>query len=171
MANIVKFINSAPKINFTRAFRRQIYTLDLAAILLVYIDTNQLSDKEPIKQAENAAIDAFKAINPYFPNIPISSRDEKRFKRQEIKIKDLLSECKIDERSITPDIINAILWLMEKAAAGAKKGKNGKLTQVWDTLLKNFNDILEQIDPDLSNEKWGRLGFKLAEKLEIAMEV
>ena len=171
MANTVKFTNNAPKINFTRAFRQQIYTLDLAAVLLIHINQNQLSDKQPIKQAENASIEAFKAINPFFPNIPISSKDEKRFRRQETKIKNILSECRVDDKSITPDIINAILLLMEKAATSAQKGNHKTLVAAWDNLLKNLIEVFEQIDPDLSNEKWGQLGLKLAEDIEKAMEI
>jgi dsDNA-binding SOS-regulon protein len=88
-----------------------------------------------------------------------------------LKIREILSTCVIESKKITPDILNAMLLLAEKAQNEARKGRNKKLIDAWDRLIESLNNIFEQADPNLSNNKWGSLGLNLASSIERAMEI
>lgn len=177
---IVKFkepSNNKKPLIFSRATRRQIYTIDLAAIFFIHIDPDHLQNSEDIKEGKDAIIDAFKAINPHFPNIFMSKKDEAKFKRQELKIREVLSDC-FKDNYMTPDFLNALLLLSEKASNNTVKIKKSTekppqtpLEKAWNKIIASMCNILDQIDPNMSDQKWSLMGNKLANKLEVAMGV
>jgi len=158
----------AQTILFSRANRRQVYTIELIAALLCNVHPDIQKGTNGTAKINNNLVDVYKEICPNFPKFPFELKHAQRFKTIKIKLRDFIKDAFQD--GISLDLLNAIILLTERAYEGSLKTKNIKLQESWDIINIGLFEFYEHIDPEFKETKWMKLGNTMSQKIEKIIE-
>jgi hypothetical protein len=168
MANLVQIknprikVSTKPPIVFSTSVKNQIIGTDLVFGLFYPMKGDMSYSKNSrkcIKRIENRLNNIKKTL--YEGDLLVlNPRDHKKYNTIIDKVQNIIIGMDLDL-----DYFNAVLMVVEDIRESAKNSNNKALYNDWTLLSQSLNTLYKHLDPNLTKDKFMKLGKNLANRI------